>query len=67
MQAAAIDPEGVFKDLDVAEDVKQSLIQDIQLRLAPQALKLRSEYSRRMDLFRFLGKAQWILMPRRVL
>ncbi|CDJ60584.1 eukaryotic translation initiation factor 2 alpha subunit, putative [Eimeria maxima] len=42
LKAAAIDPDEVFGGLDVAEDVKQSLIQDIQLRLAPQALKLRA-------------------------
>ncbi|CDI82282.1 eukaryotic translation initiation factor 2 alpha subunit, putative, partial [Eimeria acervulina] len=40
--AAALDPDEVFGGLDVAEEVKQSLIQDIQLRLAPQALKLRA-------------------------
>ncbi|CDJ53717.1 eukaryotic translation initiation factor 2 alpha subunit, putative [Eimeria brunetti] len=40
LKAAALDPDEVFGGLDVAEDVKQSLIQDIQLRLAPQALKL---------------------------
>ncbi|KAL8449627.1 hypothetical protein Emed_002882 [Eimeria media] len=42
LKAAAMDPDEVFGGLDVAEDVKQSLIQDIQLRLAPQALKLRA-------------------------
>ncbi|KAL8445431.1 hypothetical protein Emag_005117 [Eimeria magna] len=42
LKAAAMDPDEVFSGLDVAEDVKQSLIQDIQLRLAPQALKLRA-------------------------
>lgn len=36
-----MDPDEVFGGLDVADDVKESLIQDIQLRLAPQALKLR--------------------------
>ncbi|CDI74439.1 eukaryotic translation initiation factor 2 alpha subunit, putative [Eimeria praecox] len=42
LKAAALDPDEVFGGLDVAEEVKQSLIQDIQLRLAPQALKLRA-------------------------
>ncbi|OEH76357.1 eukaryotic translation initiation factor 2 alpha [Cyclospora cayetanensis] len=42
LKAAALDPDEVFGGLEVAEDVKQSLIQDIQLRLAPQALKLRA-------------------------
>ncbi|CDJ67136.1 eukaryotic translation initiation factor 2 alpha subunit, putative, partial [Eimeria necatrix] len=40
--AAALDPEEVFGGLEVSEEVKKSLIQDIQLRLAPQALKLRA-------------------------
>ncbi|CDJ43443.1 eukaryotic translation initiation factor 2 alpha subunit, putative [Eimeria tenella] len=42
LKAAALDPEEVFGGLDVSEEVKKSLIQDIQLRLAPQALKLRA-------------------------
>lgn len=42
LKAAAMDPDEVFGGLDVADDVKESLIQDIQLRLAPQALKLRA-------------------------
>ncbi|PHJ19568.1 eukaryotic translation initiation factor 2 alpha [Cystoisospora suis] len=35
-------PDEVFAGLEVDEDVRKSLIQDIQLRLAPQALKLRA-------------------------
>eukprot|EP00922_Rhytidocystis_sp_ex-Travisia-forbesii_P035445 GHVS01052607.1.p1 GENE.GHVS01052607.1~~GHVS01052607.1.p1 ORF type:complete len:361 (-),score=84.63 GHVS01052607.1:322-1356(-) len=42
LKEAALEPEEVFKDVDVPADLKESLIQDIKLRLAPQALKLRS-------------------------
>eukprot|EP00922_Rhytidocystis_sp_ex-Travisia-forbesii_P035441 GHVS01052603.1.p1 GENE.GHVS01052603.1~~GHVS01052603.1.p1 ORF type:complete len:365 (-),score=75.90 GHVS01052603.1:816-1910(-) len=42
LKEAALDPEEVFKDVDVPADLKESLITDIKLRLAPQALKLRA-------------------------
>eukprot|EP00921_Rhytidocystis_pertsovi_P026270 GHVQ01042371.1.p2 GENE.GHVQ01042371.1~~GHVQ01042371.1.p2 ORF type:complete len:351 (+),score=73.77 GHVQ01042371.1:129-1181(+) len=42
LKEAALDPDEVFKDLDVDGELKESLIQDIKLRLAPQALKLRA-------------------------
>lgn len=41
IQEAAMRPDEVFAGLEVDEEVRKSLIQDIQLRLAPQALKLR--------------------------
>ncbi|PFH34270.1 eukaryotic initiation factor-2, alpha subunit [Besnoitia besnoiti] len=42
LKEAAMRPDEVFAGLEVDEEVRKSLIQDIQLRLAPQALKLRA-------------------------
>lgn len=41
LKEATMNPDAVFGDLDIDEDIKKSLLIDIQLRLAPQALKLR--------------------------
>lgn len=41
LKEATMNPDAVFADLDIDEDIKKSLLVDIQLRLAPQALKLR--------------------------
>ncbi|CRG93263.1 eukaryotic translation initiation factor 2 alpha subunit, putative [Plasmodium gallinaceum] len=41
LKEATMNPEGVFKGLDIDEEIKKSLLADIQLRLTPQALKLR--------------------------
>ncbi|KAK1443486.1 eukaryotic translation initiation factor 2 subunit 1 [Babesia gibsoni] len=41
LKEAAISSENVFKGLPIAPEIIDSLIQDIQLRLTPQALKLR--------------------------
>ncbi|EUD65342.1 translation initiation factor 2 subunit 1 [Plasmodium inui San Antonio 1] len=41
LKEATVNPEAVFKGIELKEDVKNSLLADIQLRLAAQALKLR--------------------------
>ncbi|KJP89246.1 hypothetical protein AK88_01124 [Plasmodium fragile] len=41
LKEATVNPEAVFKGIELNEDVKNSLLADIQLRLAAQALKLR--------------------------
>ncbi|CAA9986392.1 eukaryotic translation initiation factor 2 alpha subunit, putative [Plasmodium knowlesi strain H] len=41
LKEATVNPEAVFKGIELNEDVKNSLMADIQLRLAAQALKLR--------------------------
>nr|BAN65793.1 translation initiation factor 2 alpha subunit [Babesia bovis] len=41
LKEAAINKTNIFKDLPIAPEVIDSLIADIQLRLTPQALKLR--------------------------
>ncbi|EKX73965.1 eukaryotic translation initiation factor 2 alpha subunit, putative [Theileria equi strain WA] len=41
LKEAAVNSENVFKGLPISQDIIDSLIQDIQLRLTPQALKLR--------------------------
>ncbi|CRH03138.1 eukaryotic translation initiation factor 2 alpha subunit, putative [Plasmodium relictum] len=41
LKEATMNPEAVFKGLDIDEEIKKSLLADIQLRLTPQALKLR--------------------------
>ncbi|ETW62268.1 hypothetical protein PFMC_01840 [Plasmodium falciparum CAMP/Malaysia] len=41
LKEATMNPENVFKGLDISEEIKNSLLKDIKLRLTPQALKLR--------------------------
>ncbi|BAM39343.1 eukaryotic translation initiation factor 2 subunit alpha [Theileria orientalis strain Shintoku] len=41
LKEAAANKENVFKNLTLSQEIVDSLLQDIQLRLVPQALKLR--------------------------
>ncbi|KAI4840979.1 eukaryotic translation initiation factor 2 subunit alpha [Plasmodium brasilianum] len=41
LKEATMNPDVVFKDLDLDESIKESLLADIKLRLTPQALRLR--------------------------
>ncbi|KAF8817728.1 eukaryotic initiation factor-2, alpha subunit, partial [Cardiosporidium cionae] len=47
-QEAAVNPSKVFQGIDMPEQVLKSLNEDIQLRLAPQALRLRVPSKRMM-------------------
>lgn len=40
---AITDPDSVFKDINIEEDVKQCLVKNIQRRLTPQPVKVRAD------------------------
>ncbi|SBT75360.1 eukaryotic translation initiation factor 2 subunit alpha, putative [Plasmodium ovale] len=41
LKEATMNPDIIFKEMDICDAVKESLLTDIKLRLTPQALKLR--------------------------
>ncbi|KAF8821648.1 eukaryotic initiation factor-2, alpha subunit [Cardiosporidium cionae] len=43
LKEATQNPEAVFEGLDITEEIRQSIMRDVQMRLAPQALKLRAK------------------------
>ena len=42
-QKAVIDPEPIFKDIDLPEDIKRQLVEYIKTKLTPQPLKIRTD------------------------
>jgi len=49
LKDASMNPDEVFQNIDIPDDVKESLVNDIKLRLSPQILKIRG----RVDVYCF--------------